>query len=66
VGLLKNLRFTTWNFAPESFNVFNHASFTNINMTITFNSAGSPTQGFGAVTASGPGRAFQLGLKLLS
>ena len=68
VALLKNFRFGeryNFQFRGESFNVFNHPSFTNINTTVRFDSAGNPAQGFGAVTASGPGRVFQLGLKLL-
>lgn len=68
VALLKNFRFVeryNLQFRAESFNLINHASFTNMNTTVRFDSAGNATQGFGSITASGPGRVFQLGLKLL-
>jgi hypothetical protein len=68
VALMKNVRFrerANLQFRAESFNVWNHASFTAINTTVRFDAAGKPTQGYGAVTASGPGRILSFGLKLL-
>ena len=68
MSLLKNFRFTearSVQFRAESFNVFNHASFTGLNTTVRFDAAGRPTQSYGAVNASGPGRVLELGLKLL-
>ncbi|MGI8992247.1 MAG: carboxypeptidase regulatory-like domain-containing protein [Bryobacteraceae bacterium] len=67
VALLKNIRFTeryNLQFRAESFNAINHASFTSINTTVRFDSAGNPTQGFGSINASSPGRVFQFGLKV--
>jgi hypothetical protein len=52
-------------FRAEGFNVFNHASFTGMNTTVNFNSAGNPSQGFGSLNAASPGRKLQFGLKVL-
>jgi hypothetical protein len=68
MSLLKNFRFTearSLQFRAESFNVFNHASFTGLNTTVRFDATGKPTQSYGAVTGSGPGRVLELGLKLI-
>jgi hypothetical protein len=68
MALLKNFRFRekmNVQFRAESFNVWNHASFTGINTTVRFDATGKPTQNYGAVTSSGPGRVLSLGLKLL-
>ena len=51
-------------FRAESFNVFNHPSFTGLNTTVRFDAAAKPTQSYGAVNGSGPGRVLELGLKL--
>ena len=59
ISVMKNFRLTekmNMQFRTESFNTFNHASFTGINTTVRFDSAGKPTQNYGAVTSSGPGR----------
>jgi hypothetical protein len=66
--LMKNFRLReklNLQFRAESFNIWNHASFTGINTTVRFDSAGRPTQNYGAVTSSGPGRILSFGLKLL-
>lgn len=68
VALLKNFRFTeskALQFRAESFNVWNHPSFTGINTTVRFGTDGKPSQNYGAVTSSGPGRTLEFGLKLL-
>ncbi len=68
VSLLKNIRLrekTSLQFRAESFNLWNHASFTGINTTVRFDAAGKPTQNYGAVTSSGPGRILSFGLKLI-
>jgi hypothetical protein len=68
VALLKNFRIrerATVQFRAEGFNVANHASFTGINTTVNFNSAGNPSQGFGSLNAASPGRKIQFGLKVL-
>lgn len=52
-------------FRAESFNILNHASFTGINTTVRFDSAGKPSQGYGAVNAAGIGRVLEFGLKLI-
>jgi hypothetical protein len=52
-------------FRAESFNVLNHPSFTGINTTVRFDSAGKPTQGYGAVTSAGIGRVLEFGMKLI-
>ena len=68
ISLIKNFLFTesrSLQFRAESFNTFNHPNFTGINTTVNFNSAGQPTQNFGAVTGAGPGRVLSFGLKLL-
>ena len=44
--------------------VANHPSFTGLNTTVRFDSAGRPTQGFGAITAAGIGRVLEFGAKL--
>jgi hypothetical protein len=68
VALLKNFELgerSSLQFRAESFNLPNHASFTGINTTARFDSQGLPSQNYGAVTSSGPGRMFSFGLKLL-
>ena len=68
MSLMKNFRFSErigLQFRAESFNTFNHPNFTSINTTVRFDTAGKPTQNFGAVTGAGPGRVLSLGLKLL-
>jgi hypothetical protein len=52
-------------FRAECFNFLNHPSFTGINTTVRFDSAGRPTQSYGAVTGAGPGRVIEFGLKLI-
>ena len=68
LALLKNFRFSetrSLQFRAESFNVWNHASFTSINTTVRFAANGQPSQNYGAITASAPGRSLEFGLKLL-
>ena len=67
-SLLKNFRLAearSLQFRAESFNVVNHASFTGLNTTVRFDAAGKPTQSYGSVTGSGPGRVLEFGLKLI-
>jgi hypothetical protein len=52
-------------FRAESFNTWDHPAFTGLNTTVRFDAAGKPTQSYGAVTSSGPGRTLSFGLKLL-
>ncbi len=52
-------------FRAESFNIWNHAAFTGINTNVRFDAAGKPTQNYGAITSSGPGRILSFGLKML-
>jgi len=52
-------------FRAESFNIFNHPSFTGIDTTARFDSAGKPAQTYGAVTGAGPARVLEFGVKLL-
>jgi hypothetical protein len=52
-------------FRAESFNIFNHPSFTGIDTTVRFDAAGRPTQTYGAVNGAGPARVLEFGLKLL-
>jgi hypothetical protein len=47
----------------EAFNVLNMTSFTNLNTTVRFDSAGNPTGGFGQVTAAAPGRTIEFGVR---
>ena len=68
ISLSKN--FSLWEgarlqFRAESFNIWNHPSFTGINTVVRFDAAGKPSQGYGAVNGSGPGRTLAFGLKLL-
>jgi outer membrane receptor protein involved in Fe transport len=68
VALMKNFDFTErvyLQFRGESFNVLNHPSFTGINTTVRFDAQGQPTQNYGSVTSSGPGRVLSFGLKLV-
>jgi hypothetical protein len=68
MSLLKNFRIAearSLQFRAESFNFVNHASFTGLNTTVRFDAAGRPTQSYGAVNGSGPGRVLELGLKLI-
>jgi hypothetical protein len=48
----------------EAFNVFNQVSFTGLNTTVRFDSSGRPAQGYGAVTAAGPGRTLEFGARV--
>ncbi|MCX6602703.1 MAG: hypothetical protein NTV52_03835 [Acidobacteria bacterium] len=52
-------------FRAESFNLTNHPSFTSIDTTARFDAAGKPTGTYGAVTAAGPSRVLEFGLKLI-
>ena len=52
-------------FRAESFNIVNHPSFTGIDTTARFDSAGKPTGTYGAVTGAGPARVLEFGLKLI-
>jgi hypothetical protein len=68
VGLSKWLDFGSrvkLQLRAEAFNVFNQVSFTNLNTTVRFDSAGRPTQGYGGVTAAGPGRTLELGARVV-
>jgi hypothetical protein len=68
IALLKNFRLReklNLQFRAESFNIWNHPSFTGLNTTVRFDAAGKPTQSYGAVTSSGPGRILSFGLKLV-
>ena len=68
MSLLKNIRFSeraNLQFRAESFNIWNHPSFTGINTTVRFDAAGKPTQNYGAVNGAGPGRVLEFGLKLI-
>lgn len=67
VSLMKNFSIrerTNLQFRAESFNTWNHPYFTTINTTVNFDRNGKPTSNYGAVTASGPGRVLEFGLKL--
>src|SRR6266849_1274200 len=46
-------------FRAESFNIVNHPSFTGIDTTARFDSAGRPAQTYGAVTGAGPARVLE-------
>jgi outer membrane receptor protein involved in Fe transport len=48
----------------EAFNVPNMTSFTGLNTTVRFDSAGNPTGGFGQVTSAAPGRTIELGVRM--
>ena len=68
VALLKNFEITertAMQFRFESFNLPNHPSFTGINTTVRFDAQGRPSQNYGAVNASNPGRVLSFGLKFL-
>jgi hypothetical protein len=68
IALLKNFPLREklgLQFRAESFNTWNHPAFTGLNTTVRFDAAGKPTQSYGAVTSSGPGRTLSFGLKLL-
>jgi hypothetical protein len=68
IALLKNIPLRDklgLQFRAESFNTWNHPAFTGLNTTVRFDAAGKPTQSYGAVTSSGPGRTLSFGLKLL-
>jgi hypothetical protein len=45
-------------FRAESFNLVNHPSFTGIDTTARFDTAGKLTGTYGAVTGAGPARVF--------
>ncbi len=68
VALLKNFRIQerfNVQFRAESFNVINSPSFTSLNTTVRFDTSGRPSQNYGSITGSGPGRVLSFGLKLL-
>ena len=48
----------------EAFNFFNTVSFTDLNTTVRFDSAGNPTRGYGGVTEAAPGRSLAFGARL--
>ncbi len=61
ISLLKNFQITEkkrFQFRAETFNTFNHPSFTSIGTSLT-------ASNFGQVTAAGPGRNLEFGLKFL-
>ncbi|MBI1760785.1 MAG: hypothetical protein HYR56_05040 [Acidobacteria bacterium] len=67
ISLVKNFVLrekTSLQFRAESFNTFNHTDFTGLNTNVSFDASGNPTNGFGSVNASGPGRSLEFGLKL--
>lgn len=67
LSLLKDFQIherTGLQFRAEGFNIWNHPYFTAINTTVNFDANGNPSQNFGAVTASGPGRVLEFALKL--
>jgi hypothetical protein len=68
VAAIKNFDFADRariQFRAQAFNVVNHPSFTAIDTTVRFDSAGKPAQTYGAVTGVGPARTLELGLKLI-
>jgi hypothetical protein len=68
VATIKNFDFAErvrLQFRAQAFNVVNHPSFTGIDTTVRFDSAGKPAQTYGAVTSVGPARTLELGLKLI-
>ncbi len=69
LSLVKNFSFgaerVRLQFRAEAFNILNHANFTSIGTSATFNSSGQPSGTFGAVTGSGPGRTLEFGLKFM-
>ncbi|MDQ1471000.1 MAG: hypothetical protein QOJ99_2480 [Bryobacterales bacterium] len=68
VAAIKNFDFAERarvQFRAQAFNVINHPSFTGIDTTVRFDSAGKPAQTYGAVTSVGPARTLELGLKLI-
>ncbi len=68
LSVLKNFRLAerfSLQFCAESFNVLNHPSFTGLNTLVRFDAVDKPTQGYGAMNGSGPGRVLELGLKLI-
>lgn len=68
ISLLKNFPVREkkrFQFRAETFNIFNHPSFTGINRTVRFDANGKATQSFGAVNAAGPGRMLEFGLKFI-
>jgi hypothetical protein len=60
LGKLANFRSET----PLRHWLLGNPSFTGINTTVNFDTAGQPSQNFGAVTAAGPDRVIELGLKV--
>jgi hypothetical protein len=68
VALLKNFEISEkagLQFRAESFNLPNHPSFTGINTTVRFDAQGKPSQNYGAVNGSNPGRVLSFGLKVI-
>lgn len=68
VATIKNFDFAErvrLQFRAQAFNVVNHPSFTTIDTTVRFDSAGKPAQTYGAITGVGPARTLEFGLKLI-
>lgn len=68
VSLLKNFEIsekTGMQFRFESYNLPNQTSFTGINTTVRFDTQGKPSQNYGSVNGSNPGRVLSFGLKFL-
>ncbi len=68
LALLKNFTFGdryALQFRAESFNLPNHPSFTSLNTTVRFDTAGRPSQAFGSVNGAGPGRSLSFGMKFV-
>jgi hypothetical protein len=48
----------------EAFNLLNMVSFTGLNTTVRFDTAGNPTGGYGQVTSAAPGRVLEFGVRM--